>query len=74
MQVFHFRHDDQASNVTKTVTLDESATWGRVVAEFAEFLSAIYGYDIKDKVIVNIGGEYVALRQHVLDETINEVF
>ncbi|MGC3025862.1 hypothetical protein ACPUER_12030 [Burkholderia sp. DN3021] len=58
----------------KQTTLDDDATWMRVLSEFADYLGAIYGYCVKDKIIVNVGGEYVPLRQQMVDEAINEAF
>ena len=72
MQTFTFQHADEFSYTEKEVTIPEDAKWPSVVAACAEFLSAVYGYDIKDRIIVKVGDEFVLLRQHVLDEALSE--
>jgi hypothetical protein len=74
MQHFQFSHTDDSGTVSKYTAVPEDAKWPTVVGKFAEFLSAVYGYDIKDKLVVFIGNEYVPLRQQILDDSLNEVF
>ena len=72
MQHFKFRQSDSDGTVEKVVSLPDEATWPRVVASFAEFLSAVYGFDIKGKLAALVGDEYVTLRQHALNEALAE--
>jgi hypothetical protein len=74
MQHFQFNQRDDSGAVTKNTVLHEDAKWPAVVGKFAEFLSAVYGYDIKEKIVVFVGNEYVPLKQQILDDAINEAF
>jgi len=72
MQQFQFNQTDDDGSVTKQIAVPDEATWPRVVASFAEFLSAVYGFDIKGKLAARVGDEYVTLRQHALNEALAE--
>ena len=72
MQTFTFQHADEFSYTEKEVTIPEDAKWPAAIAACAEFLSAVYGYDIKDRLVVKVGDRYAHLRQHVLDEALSE--
>ncbi|MDN8037443.1 hypothetical protein [Burkholderia vietnamiensis] len=73
LQASEFDGDDLRHH-HKVVNLRGSPSWMAALNEFAEFLGGIYGYDVKDKIIVSVGGEYVPLRQRMVDEALNEVF
>lgn len=40
------------THLNKVVSLDQDATWMMALREFLDFLSCIYGYDIKGKVFL----------------------
>ncbi len=57
---FHFRSADNEdlpqypvnSTLTKQIEIDQDAAWPLVLREFTHFLSAIYGYDVSERVFV----------------------
>jgi hypothetical protein len=55
--------------MSKSVQIDQDASWPMVVREFTQFLSAVYGYDVTEKVFIKIPSwtdeeEYVPLNEY----------
>jgi hypothetical protein len=67
-------HGDYQTNTKKFSADDESLTWMKVLNEFADFLSGVYGYDVKDKIILNMPDGLTTLRNQQLEEAIAEEF
>ena len=61
---FHFSMDyddgdDAVGNfpirmrVSKTFSVDEATTWTNILAEFCDFMASCYGYDIREKIVLD---------------------
>jgi hypothetical protein len=40
-------------HVTKTFTIEEAASWPEILAEFCDFMASCYGYDIREKIVLD---------------------
>lgn len=40
-------------HVTKTFTIDEATAWPSILAEFCDFMASCYGYDIREKIVLD---------------------
>lgn len=69
---FQFAYTGENTQSIKSVSSVENATWMRILSEFTDFLSGIYGYDIKSKVVVDRGFGYEPLRQQQFAEAFEE--
>jgi hypothetical protein len=48
--IFQYTNEDTSKSVSKIY--DEGVMWSEVLNDFVDYLSFVYGYDIKDKVRV----------------------
>jgi hypothetical protein len=44
---YRFSYDDEDRTISSTVYVDDAEQWSEVVTHFLDFLSGVYGYDIK---------------------------
>jgi hypothetical protein len=59
--------------VEVSVSHDETAEWTSVMLDFADFLSSIYGYDVKNKLrFVDYGGGSVRAQEYSIDPSQSE--
>lgn len=55
------------------VTHEDDVEWTSVMLDFADFLSSIYGYDVKDKLrFVDYGGCSARAQEYSIDPTQSE--
>ena len=40
-------------HVSKTFTIDEATSWPDILAEFCDFMASCYGYDIREKIVLD---------------------
>jgi hypothetical protein len=40
-------------HVTKTFTIEEATSWPSILAEFCDFMASCYGYDIREKIVLD---------------------
>jgi hypothetical protein len=59
---FSMEYDDQVDSVfgfptkmqvSKTFTIEEAASWPMILAEFCDFMASCYGYDIREKIVLD---------------------
>ena len=43
----------EAMTVTKTFTIEDAASWPMILAEFCDFMASCYGYDIREKIVLD---------------------
>lgn len=61
---------ESARQHTRLVTMNGAPTWMAALAEFAEFLGGIYGFDVKEKIILNLPDGLTTLRNQQLEEAL----
>lgn len=44
---YRFLYDDEDRSFNTTFRIEEGEVWGEVLTHFLDFLSGVYGYDIK---------------------------
>lgn len=61
--IFSYHQDDgdypvegypSKKNLSMSIDLDDAEPWDVPLAEFVDFLGAVYGYDIRDKITVDM--------------------
>jgi hypothetical protein len=50
---YRFSYDDEDRSFNTTFRIEEGEVWGEVLTHFLDFLSGVYGYDIKKFVDYN---------------------
>ena len=50
---YRFSYDDEDRSFNTTFRIEEGEVWGEVLTHFLDFLSGVYGYDIKQFVDYN---------------------
>jgi hypothetical protein len=53
-----------STDITTTTVFDTGCSWHPLLEKCCEAISAYYGYDIKDKVIIKQFGEEVNIAEH----------
>lgn len=43
----------ESMTVTKTFTIEDASTWSDILAEFCDFMACCYGYDIREKIVLD---------------------
>ncbi len=60
-------------SIETEVTHEDNVEWTSVLLDFADFLSGIYGYDVKDKIrFVGYGGCCIRAQQYSIDSPQSE--
>jgi hypothetical protein len=50
---YRFSYDEEDRSFNTTIRIEEGEVWGEVLTHFLNFLSGVYGYDIKQFVDYN---------------------
>lgn len=59
-EIYTFRYHDADRNITYT-TEKNNDYWPDVLNKFIDFLSSVYGYDIRDKVTIDSPNKQLSL-------------